>query len=703
MTTRPYTKRNNSLSIEQQINEIVVKHYPAKIACTFCVTCKNFIAEIKANPLNAMQIIKKYHKPEAGDILPRQAIYNFPEQTGCKYCFLHKTESMRNKNNKTCRCGKHAPYFNFPNMIGGVCCSDCREPGMENVVAKSCYCGKTKGPSFGMPGDRAPSRCANCKTVGMADIKHEKCEWINENNQRCPKSATFNDLGKKTPRFCHKHASDEMKNVRHKSDCPGANGEGCTGRSTYNLPTEKRPIYCRVHKSEEMINVRDQKCLGKDNIVCPNHPKYGFPGQKKLYCNAHKTDDMVNVCVKKCLGKMKDGTPCQSIGPSFNYVGSQPAYCLRHKLPDMINVKHNRCQDCTAFASFNYKGNKTPIKCFTHRLTDMICTKRKYCEQCDELAGYNYAGMKPILCRTHRMVGMIRVGQKVCENPECDRDPKYNLPGETVRRFCSAHKETHMIDLGKKITECIIENCPNMPRFNYRNKKPIYCDHHKLPEMIDLEQSKKCCVIDCIDRPISSINENYYCTTHYPDRVALSVFNRECSICGLAPNNFLCSECKKRNHKHIHSKEWDVANHLLQHINQNPVLDRMLPAKECSKRRPDVYYSCNQHVVIVEIDEDQHRRYDPTCECARISEIVGAIGGRAVTIIRYNPDKIKSEGRVFNVPRNDRLERLVGVVKTELNVVPTEFKVKLIQLYYDGDDEIYESYKEDNITTLVAI
>ena len=698
--TRTYTKRNDSLSMEQQINEIVVKNYPADAACKFCVTCSNFIAEIKANPLNAVQIIRKYHKPEESDILPRRAIFNFPEQTGCRYCFVHKTELMVDKNSKKCnKCGKRAANFNYPGSVGGIRCAKCREPEMMNVVANLCDCGKA--PSFGMPDDKAPSKCSKCKTFGMVDIKHEKCEWINENNQRCPNSATFNLPGNKTPKFCHIHASDDMRSVRHKSDCPGANGEGCTGRSTYNLPTEKRPIYCRIHKSEEMINVRDEKCLGKDNIACPNHPKYNFPGQKRLYCSAHKIDGMVNVCAKRCLGKMDDGTPCQSNGPSFNKMGLSPAYCLNHRSPEMIDVKHARCQDCLTFATFNYKGNKTPVKCSTHRLQDMISTKHKYCEQCDELAGYNYTGMKPILCRTHRMVGMIRVGQKICEDPSCDNGPRYNLPGETVRRFCINHKETCMVNLDIKITECIIENCPNLPRFNYRNKKPIYCDHHKLPEMIDLEQSKKCCVVDCIDPPISSINENYYCTTHYPDRVALSVFNRECRICCLAPNNFLCSECKLRNRPR--DKEQCVAKCLLTNINQTPVLNRMLSAKECSKRRPDVYYSCNQHVVIVEIDEDQHRRYDPTCECARISEIVGAIGGRAVTIIRYNPDKIKSEGHVINVPSEDRLKRLVSVVKTELNAVPTEFKVKLIQLYYDGDEEIYESYKEEDITTQVAV
>ena len=30
--------------------------------------------------------------------------------------------------------------------------------------------------------------------------------------------------------------------------------------------------------------------------------------------------------------------------------------------------------------------------------------------------------------------------------------------------------------------------------------------------------------------------------------------------------------------------------------------------------------------------------YEESCECARLSEIVGGIGGRPVTMIRFNPD-----------------------------------------------------------------
>ena len=43
------------------------------------------------------------------------------------------------------------------------------------------------------------------------------------------------------------------------------------------------------------------------------------------------------------------------------------------------------------------------------------------------------------------------------------------------------------------------------------------------------------------------------------------------------------------------------------------------------------------HDVIVEVDEKQHRGYDESCEwqmAARISEIVGAMGGKSVVFVQ---------------------------------------------------------------------
>ena len=108
--------------------------------------------------------------------------------------------------------------------------------------------------------------------------------------------------------------------------------------------------------------------------------------------------------------------------------------------------------------------------------------------------------------------------------------------------------------------------------------------------------------------------------------------------------------------------------------------------------------------VIVEVDENQHRSYEETCECARMSEIVGAIGGKSVVFIRYNPDVVRHNGKVRVVPAAERIDLLVEVVKQELVREPNAFSVRLVQLWYDNmSASRYEPRQEIDITHIVAV
>jgi hypothetical protein len=170
----------------------------------------------------------------------------------------------------------------------------------------------------------------------------------------------------------------------------------------------------------------------------------------------------------------------------------------------------------------------------------------------------------------------------------------------------------------------------------------------------------------------------------------------------------VCLECRPKLRK---QKEWEVLNYLRENVSQKPAFhDSSRPVSECSKRRPDIFYQCLGHCVIVEVDENQHRNYNPSCECARISEIVGSLGGFPVVFIRYNPDAIKWKGKfVSGVSREKRLEMLVDVVKKELNAIFETFTVRLIQLFYDDDgedgeyDSDYQPLKVEDITRFVTV
>ena len=73
----------------------------------------------------------------------------------------------------------------------------------------------------------------------------------------------------------------------------------CKTNAVYNISGIKTPKYCKKHKTDNMINVKDRHCI---ELNCQTNPNFNIIGLKQgLYCNKHKKDNMINVTSKKCL------------------------------------------------------------------------------------------------------------------------------------------------------------------------------------------------------------------------------------------------------------------------------------------------------------------------------------------------------------------------------------------------------------------
>jgi hypothetical protein len=59
---------------------------------------------------------------------------------------------------------------------------------------------------------------------------------------------------------------------------------------------------------------------------------------------------------------------------------------------------------------------------------------------------------------------------------------------------------------------------------------------------------------------------------------------------------------------------------------------------ECHLYRPDFVFDLGSHTVVVEIDENQHRSYDTSCDNKRLMSIFEGLGSRPMVMIRFNPD-----------------------------------------------------------------
>ncbi len=98
----------------------------------------------------------------------------------------------------------------------------------------------------------------------------------------------------------------------------------------------------------------------------------------------------------------------------------------------------------------------------------------------------------------------------------------------------------------------------------------------------------------------------------------------------------ICSRVKKikRNYK---TKETTVVDHLKEKFPGVTWVQDKRVKDGYSKRRPDLLDMGN-HVVIVEVDENQHKTYDCTCENRRYMEISRDLSHRPFVMIRFKPD-----------------------------------------------------------------
>lgn len=108
----------------------------------------------------------------------------------------------------------------------------------------------------------------------------------------------------------------------------------------------------------------------------------------------------------------------------------------------------------------------------------------------------------------------------------------------------------------------------------------------------------------------------------------------------------------------------------------------------CSERRyrPDAYAELPLFNLIVECDESQHVDYDRGCELKRVIELLAASCGKPLTVIRWNPDGYRRDGKRQNVTRAKRLETL----RQSIAEVLTENGHALLSIRYLFYDDVRE-------------
>jgi hypothetical protein len=115
----------------------------------------------------------------------------------------------------------------------------------------------------------------------------------------------------------------------------------------------------------------------------------------------------------------------------------------------------------------------------------------------------------------------------------------------------------------------------------------------------------------------------------------------------------------------------------------------------CDRTRPDFLWDVGTHVVILEVDEDQHMGRQEFCECIRMINIAESLM-RPTVFIRYNPDGFKQGDITMQVGHHKRMEKLTKWIQQLKNLSEEQLitsKISVVHLFFSDRVEALEHIK----------
>lgn len=525
---------------------------------------------------------------------------------------------------------------NIPNLLAGT---------KKRCGGRLCEICQSKQASFAEPGGKA-RRCKGCSSPDMVNVRSKRCK-------ECDKIACYGTPGSKTSEYCMEHGEPlGMVDIRNPT-C-----QSCfTKHALYNYEGEKKPLYCKACKDNSMVDVKNPRC-----VLCPptnaRRTVFGEKGTTKpTHCKDHRIEGMENLLNPQCRF-----AGCEERAYFNEPEKKGRRWCRDHKTSSMISKGRRLCEiiGCDRFAVFG--GDKVPIRCGQHKDDNMENISHKKCahENCKKQPSYNFEGLAAAFCKEHSQDGMVRIG-RMCT--QCGTRARYGFPGKKAER-CVQHRERGMVADPRKT--CEEPNCRDYAIYGYRISCRVHCESHKIEgeQLLIGGKCDGCGFIDILSR-------EFKCYTCDPDKFH-----------------------KFRLAKQLEVKAWLDSNGL----KGTYVYDRALDEGKCLRNRPDFIFDCGSHMLILEVDEHQHRNYTPECERVREVNLAQANGIQTV-FLRYNPDKYLDVKMKRHDPtrrhRMDEILRWVNHLRTPVHGKRAYFCSEY-RIFFDG-------YKKSEVKELCII
>jgi len=354
----------------------------------------------------------------------------------------------------------------------------------------------------------------------------------------------------------------------------------------------------------------------------------------------------------------------------------------------MLDVVHKRCahDGCNKlYPAFNTPGSTRGLYCAAHRRDDMLDVVHKRCahDGCNRRPAFNTPGStQGLYCVDHKVNGMVIVVSKRCAHDGCNRRPVFNTPGSTRGLYCAEHKLDGMVNVVSK--KCDREDCSTQCNFGFPGRSATHCKQHIQPGMI-VNPKRKCSI--CKEPAIYGVNEPVRCEQHKePDD--LNHVERTCVSCDLTmilnkddkcqycdPNEFNKTRLAKQNRV----KQWLDANDI-----EYDSCDRRIENGQCFEYRPDFMFDCGTHMVVLEVDENQHKERAELCECVRMVNIFQSFG-MPTKFVRYNPDPYRMKKSKKDPTFNTRMKLLKEHLRYAFDDPPVA-PLSVKHLYFDNQE-----------------
>lgn len=319
--------------------------------------------------------------------------------------------------------------------------------------------------------------------------------------------------------------------------------------------------------------------------------------------------------------------------------------CKGGSICDHNKIRHN-CKECFGNGICKHNIIKSGCReCGGSRFCNH--GKRKQtCLKCNTSASICKHNRRKFYCKECNGTGI------------CEHNTRIN--------FCKICKGSQICEHGKQKARC--KSC----------KGSQVCEHNK---------ELKICYI-------CSPNSKAFC------------INKKCSI--LAHNKRYrgyCSRCffftfpNEKITRNYRSKEREVVNFIKTNYTSSEIIFDNCINGGCSSKRPDILFKYNDYVIIVEVDENQHRYNDKIYEIERVNILMSDINDKKMVLIRFNPDsykikdkmvpscwKMNKESGILSIINkkqwNIRLNKLKEEIDTYINMdIIDPFYV--VKLYYD--------------------